>query len=135
MANEIPKRVQMRREGGPTPVAKSGTSANGKNFASDASAEDTAQSHLVGLRRITQTQYRQIIADVFGKSIKLGGRFEPDQREAGLIAIGAGQVAVTASGFERYDDMARSVAAQGLADLTRILRRRRFGAPAHASSV
>jgi hypothetical protein len=75
-------------------------------------AADAAQAHLVGLRRITQVQYRQIIADVFGKAIKLGGRFEPDQREAGLIAVGAGQVAVTASGFERYDDMARSVAAQ-----------------------
>jgi hypothetical protein len=77
-----------------------------------ARAADSASGHLVGLRRITQAQYRQIIADVFGKTMKLGGRFEPDQREAGLIAIGAGEVAVTASGFERYDEMARSIAAQ-----------------------
>lgn len=71
-----------------------------------------APERLVGMRRITQDQYRQIIADVFGKTIKLGGRFEPDQRDAGLLAVGASQVSVTASGFEQYDDMARSIAAQ-----------------------
>jgi len=69
-------------------------------------------ARLVGMRRITQDQYRQIIADVFGKTIKLGGRFEPDQRDAGLLAVGASQVSVTASGFEQYDDMARAIAAQ-----------------------
>jgi hypothetical protein len=71
-----------------------------------------SRPHLVGLRRITQDQYRQIIADVFGRTIKLGGRFEPDQRDAGLLAVGASEVSVTASGFEQYDDMARAIAAQ-----------------------
>jgi hypothetical protein len=80
--------------------------------ASNAGADSAAPARLVGMRRITQEQYRQIIADVFGKSIKIGGRFEPDQRDAGLIAVGASQVSVTASGFEQYDDMARSIAAQ-----------------------
>src|ERR1700729_644849 len=78
--------------------------------ATDATSMPRAQ--LVGMRRITQDQYRQIIADVFGKTIKLGGRFEPDQRDAGLLAVGASQVSVTASGFEQYDDMARAIAAQ-----------------------
>jgi hypothetical protein len=72
--------------------------------------------HLVGMRRITQDQYRQIIADVFGRTIKLGGRFEPDQRDSGLLAVGASEVSVTASGFEQYDDMARSIAAQVVDD-------------------
>jgi len=72
----------------------------------------TAATHLVAMRRITQEQYRQIIGDVFGRTIKLGGRFEPDQRDAGLIAVGAGQASVTASGFEQYDGMARSIAQQ-----------------------
>jgi len=75
-------------------------------------APPTSAAHLVGMRRITQDQYRQIIADVFGRTIKLGGRFEPDQRDAGLLAVGASQVSVTASGFEQYDDMARAIAAQ-----------------------
>jgi hypothetical protein len=78
--------------------------------ATDATSVPRVQ--LVGMRRITQDQYRQIIADVFGKTIKLGGRFEPDQRDAGLLAVGASQVSVTASGFEQYDDMARAIAAQ-----------------------
>jgi hypothetical protein len=69
-------------------------------------------TRLVAMRRITQEQYHQIIADVFGRTINLGGRFEPDQRDAGLIAIGAGQASVTASGFEQYDGMARAVAEQ-----------------------
>src|SRR3984885_3046884 len=78
--------------------------------ATDATSVPRVQ--LVGMRRITQDQYRQIIADVFGKTIKLGGRFEPDQRDGGLLAVGASQVSVTASGFEQYDDMARAIAAQ-----------------------
>lgn len=75
-------------------------------------ADPVGPARLVGMRRITQEQYLQIVADVFGKSIRIGGRFEPDKRDAGLIAVGASQVSVTASGFEQYDDMARSIAGQ-----------------------
>lgn len=65
------------------------------------------------IRRLTQDQYRQAIVNVFGPDIKVGGRFEPDIRSAnGLIATGAGRVAVTPSGFEQYDVMARSIADQ-----------------------
>jgi hypothetical protein len=65
------------------------------------------------VRRLTQDQYRQAIADIFGPDIKVGGRFEPDIRSAnGLIATGASQVAVTPSGLEQYDVMARSIADQ-----------------------
>ena len=64
------------------------------------------------MRRLTQDQYRNIIADVFGSTTKLGGRFEPDNREQGLIAIGSGQASVTAAGLEQYDKMARSIGDQ-----------------------
>jgi hypothetical protein len=64
------------------------------------------------MRRLTQQEYKQIIADVFGPTIKLGGRFEPDLRDAGLLAVGASEVSVTASGFEQYDAMARTIATQ-----------------------
>jgi hypothetical protein len=66
------------------------------------------------IRRLTQDQYRQSIEDVFGAGIQLGGRFEPELRLNGLTAVGTGRVSVTASGFEQYDTMARSVAAQVL---------------------
>jgi hypothetical protein len=65
------------------------------------------------MRRLTQEQYRQAIVNVFGPDIKVGGRFEPDIRSPnGLIATGAGRIAVTPSGFEQYDVMARSIADQ-----------------------
>ncbi len=63
-------------------------------------------------RRLSQAQYRQVIADVFGPTIKVGGRFEPDIRRDGLLAIGASDVSVTASGLEEYDKIARNVASQ-----------------------
>src|SRR6185436_2887378 len=64
------------------------------------------------IRRLSQEQYRNIIADVFGPTVKVGGRFEPDIRRDGLLAVGASQVSVTASGLEDYDQIARSVANQ-----------------------
>jgi hypothetical protein len=64
------------------------------------------------IRRLTQEQYQTIIADIFGADIRIGGRFEPDIRKSGLLAVGAGEVSVTPSGFEQYDSMARSAAAQ-----------------------
>ena len=33
------------------------------------------------LRRLTQAQYKHVIADVFGPDIKIGGRFDPDIRD------------------------------------------------------
>ena len=66
----------------------------------------------VAMRRLTQDEYKQIIADVFGPTVTLGGRFEPDMRDAGLMAVGASQVSVTASGIEQYDTMARKIASQ-----------------------
>jgi hypothetical protein len=64
------------------------------------------------VRRLTQEQYQTIIADIFGADIKIGGRFEPDLRKSGLLAVGAGEVSVTPAGFEQYDSMARGAAAQ-----------------------
>ena len=63
-------------------------------------------------RRLRPDQYRRVIADVFGPTIKIEGRFEPDVRDDGLFAVGAGHVGVTAVGMEQYDAMARGIAAQ-----------------------
>ena len=64
------------------------------------------------VRRLTENQYRQIIHDVFGSAINVGGRFEPDIREEYLEAIGASRVSITASGLEEYDKIARHIAEQ-----------------------
>lgn len=63
-------------------------------------------------RRLTAEQYRNIVQDVFGADIDLGGRLEPDMRVDGLLAVGASRVSITAAGMEQYDAMARAVAAQ-----------------------
>jgi hypothetical protein len=64
------------------------------------------------LRRLTQAQYKHAIADIFGADIKIGGRFDPDIRDGGLIEVGAGKASVPESGLEQYGKMARTVAAQ-----------------------
>jgi hypothetical protein len=63
-------------------------------------------------RRLTAVQYRNIIRDVFGADIDIGGRLPPDLRVDGLLAIGASHVSITAAGMEQYDAMARAIAAQ-----------------------
>ncbi len=63
-------------------------------------------------RRLSAQQYETIITDVFGAEIQLGGRFEPDVRIDGLLAIGASHVSVTPSGMEQYDVMANAIASQ-----------------------
>lgn len=68
----------------------------------------------VAMRRITADQYRQTIADVFDPAIEVTGRFEPDTRRNGLLAVGTGWVGITPAGFEQYDAMARRIAEQVL---------------------
>jgi hypothetical protein len=64
------------------------------------------------VQRLTERQYRQIIADVFGDDIRVVGRFEPVVRKEGLIAVGTNAATVTPAGFEQFDSMARSIAGQ-----------------------
>lgn len=63
-------------------------------------------------RRLTADEYRTVIADVFGPTVELGGRFEPELRVKGLLAVGTTHVSVTSAGMEQYDSMARAIAAQ-----------------------
>jgi hypothetical protein len=73
----------------------------------------------VALRRITETQYRHTIADVFGPEIKISARFEPEQRVDRLLAIGSAQLSLTSSGFEQYFTLASSISGQVLGEKQR----------------
>ncbi len=64
------------------------------------------------LRRLTQTQYTNTIADIFGPDIQIGGRFEPDIRYEGLLELGAARASIPAAGLAQYVAMARTMAAQ-----------------------
>ena len=71
-----------------------------------------APSLKVGVRRITETQYRHTIADIFGPEIEISARFEPEKREEGLLALGSAQLSLTSSGFEQYFVLASAIAKQ-----------------------
>jgi hypothetical protein len=66
-------------------------------------------------RRLTETQYRNVIADIFGPKITVGGHFDPLVRTNGLLQVGARVAPVTPAGFEEYDRLARAVANQVVA--------------------
>ncbi len=73
------------------------------------------------IRRLTAEQYQNVIEDLFGPTIELGGRFEPELRVGGLMAVGASNISVTAAGMEQYDMMARRIAGQVLDERRREL--------------
>src|SRR5215472_13017475 len=77
-------------------------------------ASGRAEPIKVALRRITETQYRHTIADIFGPEIKINARFEPEQRVDRLLAIGSAQLSLTSSGFEQYFALASSISDQVL---------------------
>jgi len=63
-------------------------------------------------RRLTESQYRNTIKDVFGRNIIVSGRFDPLERIDGLLAIGASHAAITPAALERYEALGRSIALQ-----------------------
>ena len=73
------------------------------------------------IRRLTEAQYRNSIADVFGSHIVVAGRFDPLVRTDGLIAVGASRATVTPTGIERYAALARSIAVQVVDPVNRAL--------------
>jgi Protein of unknown function (DUF1592)/Protein of unknown function (DUF1588)/Protein of unknown function (DUF1595)/Protein of unknown function (DUF1585)/Protein of unknown function (DUF1587) len=73
----------------------------------------------VAFRRITESEYRHIIADVFGPGIKIEARFEPEKREDGLLAVGDAALSLTSSGFEQYFALATSISDQALSESRR----------------
>lgn len=81
---------------------------------SAAIAEPATTGGPATLRRLTEVQYRNSIAQIFGTDIKVPGRFEPPKREGGLLAIGDGKAVVSAAGIEQNELRAREIAAQVL---------------------
>ena len=80
-------------------------------FAQAVGAADTAP-HVAGLRRLSESEYRNSIADIFGRDIEVQGRFEPDRRVGGLLAASSAVLSITPAGLGNYTKMADSIAAQ-----------------------
>ena len=64
------------------------------------------------VRRLTADQYRNIVADLFGSDIDLGGRLPPDLRVDGLLGVGASHISISPDEMDEYDAMGRSIASQ-----------------------
>ena len=73
-------------------------------------------SYVVSLRRLTEQEYRNSIADIFGKEIEVRGSFEPTKRSNGLAAVSTAFLSVTPVGFESFNKMADDIAAQVTAE-------------------
>ena len=69
-------------------------------------------SEVVGLRRLSEQEYRNSIADIFGKDIAVQGMFEPQVRMGGLVAASSAVLSMTQPGFESFSKMADSIAVQ-----------------------
>lgn len=74
---------------------------------------------VVAVRRLTEPQYRQTIADIFGEHIQISARFEPERRELGLQALGSATLSLTAAGFEQYFNLSQEIARQVLGETQR----------------
>ena len=67
---------------------------------------------VAGLRRLTEREYRNTIADVFGPGIAVEGSFEPGARIGGLLSASSAVLSVTGVGFDSDSAMAEGIAAQ-----------------------
>lgn len=77
-----------------------------------ASYQTATGSEVVSMRRLTQQEYRNSIADIFGKEVEVRGSFEPTVRVGGLQAASTSVLSVTPVGFQYFADMANSIASQ-----------------------
>ena len=71
------------------------------------------------LRRLTESQYRATVADIFGPDIPIVGRFERGLRAEGLLAVGTSQAGISAFSIEQYDASARAIAAEVVSEKRR----------------
>jgi hypothetical protein len=77
----------------------------------DFSREPNAVGGPPVMRRLTQSQYRATIAEIFGPEIPIVARFEPGLRDEGLIAIGTSRSGISPFSVEQYHSAALSIAA------------------------
>jgi hypothetical protein len=78
-----------------------------------ATAQSTESETSGAMRRLTEAQYRNAIADIFGPDIQFAGRMDPLVRPPhGLQVSGVSQISVSAAGLEQYARMARAIASQ-----------------------
>lgn len=79
----------------------------------------TTEGSPASMKRLSEGQYRAIIANVFGGHISVVGRFDPLQRVGGLEAVGSRSASVTPFGLEEFGRMAASISEQVVSEENR----------------
>ena len=93
-------------------LAPSVESASSQTAAAVAGSSDVHVPGAPVTRRLSPKQYEAVVRDVFGDTVTLGGRFEPELRRDGLLAVGAGYASVTSTGMQQFESMSRAIASQ-----------------------
>ncbi len=68
------------------------------------------------VRRLTEEQYRNSIADIFAPDIEIPGRFERPFRANGLIAVGTGQAGISPFAVEQFEASAQAISSAVLGE-------------------
>jgi hypothetical protein len=71
------------------------------------------------MRRLTESQYRATIADIFTPDVQIAARFERGLREEGLMAIGTSQAGMSPFSMEQYEAAALSISADVVSETHR----------------
>lgn len=64
------------------------------------------------LRRLTKSQYQNVLSDILGPDLVLPSSLEPDGRSDGLFAVGASIHGLSPLGVDKYFSAAQSIAKQ-----------------------
>ena len=72
-----------------------------------------------GLLRLTQSQYRNSLRDLFGDWLTMPSDLEADLVEEGFSSVGAARVSTSSQGVEKYNTAAMAVAAQAMSTTRR----------------
>ncbi len=84
------------------------------------SVEPTPQPSPPSLRRLTISQYRNVILDTFGDGLLVPTNLEPDVETEGFKSLGAGISSISPVGVERYESASYSIAEQIVAEPDRL---------------
>ncbi|HEX2870032.1 MAG TPA: DUF1592 domain-containing protein [Polyangiaceae bacterium] len=69
-----------------------------------------------GMRRLSASQYRTTVVDLFGSTIKLPTELDPDDGHASFPSVGSYRVTTSPSGVLKYEDAAYLLSEQVLAE-------------------
>ena len=107
-----------------TPAFTIGSGCTGDKDTGEAqstpSAEPKPQPSPPSLRRLTISQYRNVILDTFGDGLLVPTNLEPDVETEGFKSLGAGISSISPVGVERYESASYSIAEQIVAEPDRL---------------